>query len=89
VQEPDNRHLDGNALGGDLDSLFGFELTTAVRTCGSCDHAGPIGEHPAYMDGPGAVLRCPSCGSVAMRIVQTPDRIFIEMQGTASLQIPR
>jgi Family of unknown function (DUF6510) len=89
MDEPDNRRLDGNALGGQLAGLFGFELTTAIRTCGSCEHAGPLGEHPAYMDGPGAVLRCPSCGSVALRVVQSPDRIWIEMEGTASLEIAR
>ena len=89
MSEESKRHLDGNAMGGELDSLFGFELTTAIRTCGSCAHAGPIAEHPAFMEGPGAVLRCPSCGSVAMRIVQAPDRIWIEMQGTAALEILR
>jgi hypothetical protein len=89
VNDPDNRRLDGNAMGGELTSLFGFEMTSAIRTCNGCEHTGPVGEHPAYMDGPGAVLRCPSCGQVAMRIVQAPDRLWIDMQGTASLEIAR
>ena len=86
---PDDRRLDGNAIGGQLNSLFGFEMTAAIRTCGGCDHTGPVAEHPAYTDGPGAVLRCPACGCVALRIVESPDRVWIEMKGTAALQIAR
>ena len=89
MNERDDRLLDGNAIGGELNSLFGFEMTSAIRTCGSCTDSSPIAEHPAYTDGPGAVLRCPSCGAVALRIVESPDRIWIEMQGTAALQIAR
>ena len=89
MNDEDSRRLDGNAMAGDLDSLFGFELTTAIRTCASCPHTGPLGEHMAYLDAPGAVLRCPGCGGVALRIVQAPDRLWIEMQGTAALEIAR
>ena len=89
MHQADERHLDGNAMGGELDSLFGFELTAAIRTCAGCAHTDPLGAHPAYTDGPGAVLRCPNCGTVAMRVVQAPDRLWIEMRGTASLEIAR
>ena len=87
--QPDERRLDGNAMAGDLQVLFGFDMTVAVRTCGSCGHAAPLGAHPAYTDAPGAVLRCPSCSDVALRIVAAPDRYWIEMRGTSSLEIPR
>ncbi len=87
--QPDDRHLDGNAMAGELQALFGFDMTIAVHTCGSCGHAAPLGAHAAYTDAPGAVLRCPSCSDVALRIVAAPDRYWIEMRGTSALEIPR
>jgi hypothetical protein len=87
--QPDERRLDGNAMAGDLQALFGFDMTVAVRTCASCGHAAPLGAHPAYTDAPGAVLRCPNCSDVALRIVSSTDRLWIEMRGTGALEIPR
>ena len=89
MHDPDDRRLDGNALAGELETLFGVDVTTAIRTCAGCAHAGPLGEHPLYRDGPGAVLRCPACGAVGLRVVRAPDRVWIEMRGTASLEIAR
>jgi hypothetical protein len=35
------------------------------------------------------VLRCPTCESVMIRIVQTPDAIYLDARGTTYLRLGR
>jgi hypothetical protein len=76
--------LDGNALAGLLDELFGAEITTAQRACGSCGGQSAIGAHRLYQ-GAGAVLRCPACGDVALRVAALGDRHMVQITGTWTL----
>jgi predicted RNA-binding Zn-ribbon protein involved in translation (DUF1610 family) len=64
--------LDGNGVAGLLTEVFGADVTAVVRACGSCGTAAPVGAHRAYR-GAGVVLRCPSCGAVAVRICLSPE----------------
>ena len=41
------------------------------------------------MDGPGIVLRCSICSEVVMRIVETPDGLYLDARGAAYLRLPR
>jgi ribosomal protein L40E len=79
--------LDGNALAGYLVEVFGTEMTTVVRGCQSCGARNPVGAHRAY-PGASAVLRCPACGDLALRITTLPDRHVVELRGTWNLDIP-
>lgn len=79
--------LDGNAYAGVLAELFELELTTAERGCQSCGARRAIGAHRAYR-GAGIVLRCPSCGDIAMRIGLLPDRHVVQLAGRWTLEVP-
>jgi hypothetical protein len=45
----DPRWLDGNALGGLLQELFGAEMTAAPHTCQSCGTERPVAAHRVYL----------------------------------------
>lgn len=79
--------LDGNAIGGLLAEIFAREMTTARGTCASCGAERWVAELVVYAHGPGCVVRCPTCDSVLLRIVQTEGRVWLEARGLRSLEI--
>jgi hypothetical protein len=79
--------LDGNAIGGVLGEIFGREMTVAVGVCGSCGASGPVAELHVYMRAPGIVVRCSTCESVLLKIVQSDRRTWLDLRGIRSLQI--
>ncbi len=82
-----SRWRDGNALAGLLDSIFGADMTVALRRCQSCGTRSALGAHRAY-SGAGAVLRCPACGVVAMRIATHPDGHVVHLAGEWTMDLP-
>jgi ribosomal protein S27AE len=80
------RWLDGNALGGLLQELFGSELTDKPHTCQSCGACNLVATHRLYR-GSGLVLRCPACGAIAMVVAKLRDRYVVHMTGTWRLEI--
>jgi hypothetical protein len=81
-------YVDGNAMAGTLRELFGVEMTVAVGVCAACGNTCEVASLRVYNRAPGAVLRCPTCDSVLMRIVRGPDRTWIDLRGLRTLQIP-
>ena len=79
--------LDGNAAAGMLGDLFAFDVTMAVSTCATCRDARRIAELRAYMDAPGIVLRCASCGAAQLRLVRAGDRDWLDLRGIQVLEI--
>lgn len=84
----ENLRLDGNAAAGVLAELFAVEVTAAVGTCDHCGALDQVGAVHAYR-GAGLVLRCRSCESVLMRIVEGNGRTWIDLRGLRSLEISR
>jgi hypothetical protein len=78
--------LDGNAIAGLLREIFTVEMTTAQSTCGGCGKVHAVGRVDVYLNAPGAVVRCPACEQVLMRIVHGPDRYWIDLSGTRCLE---
>ena len=78
--------LDGNAIGGLLGELFGAELTASPCTCGGCGARDEIARLDVYVSA-GIVVRCRHCESVMVRIVQGRGRTWLDLSGTASLQL--
>jgi Family of unknown function (DUF6510) len=79
--------LDGNAAAGALAEVFVAEMTTAVTTCADCGDARMLGELRAYLQGPGVVLRCATCGTVQIRLVRAPDKAWLDLRGVRTLQL--
>ena len=77
----DDLHTDGNGVAGLLAEVFVTEATVLVRRCRSCGDARALGEHRAY-HGAGVVLRCPSCGAVALRVAVADEALTVEWRGT-------
>jgi predicted RNA-binding Zn-ribbon protein involved in translation (DUF1610 family) len=84
----DSRTLDGNAAAGRLADVFASDATMMRGTCASCGASAMVAECHAYMDAPGTILRCPSCGAAVLRMAQTPGRTWLDLRGTAVLEIP-
>ena len=77
--------LDGNAAGGLLREVFTFEATTARMTCAGCAGSVPMAELRLYAIELGAILRCPSCDDVVVRIAHPPRGIWLDLRGAASV----
>jgi uncharacterized Zn finger protein len=84
----DDLVLDGNAVAGTLSEIYGDDMTTVLAECGGCGKIDPIGGLIAYVHAPGIVLRCTSCSTVLLRIVQTPKRTHVDVRGKRIPQPP-
>jgi Family of unknown function (DUF6510) len=78
--------LDGNAIGGLMLELVGADLTTAGCVCGGCGAHEEMARLDVYM-GAGIVVRCRHCEAVMIRIVQGRGRTWLDLSGTASLEL--
>lgn len=79
--------VDGNAIAGELEQIFGHDMTTAVARCAGCSADAMMATLMAFVRGPGAVLRCPSCQSVIARIVETPTATYLDARGAMYLRM--
>jgi len=82
----DEQRLDGNAIGGVLREIFALEVTAAVSTCASCGAVNEVGRVHVYVRAPGAVVRCPDCEAVLMRVVHGKGRYWLDLTGVRSLE---
>lgn len=81
--------LDGNALGGMMYEMFAMEMTSTPAECANCGNVAEMGALLAFTQAPGMVLRCPACENVVMRIVATPDAMYLDARGAAYVRIRR
>lgn len=81
--------LDGNAVAGLLDEIFGVDLTASPCACAHCGREGAVATLLTFNQAPGVVLRCPACENVVLRIVQTPDAFYLDARGTLFLRLER
>jgi Family of unknown function (DUF6510) len=77
--------LDGNAIGGLLQDVFGTEMTDAQATCATCGATGPVAETMVYLRGPGTVVRCRNCTSMLMVITHVHGLNCVDLSGLAVL----
>jgi hypothetical protein len=81
--------LDGNALAGALEEVFGRDATTATGVCAHCGRTGQLGAQLLYRapGSHGAVLRCSACEGVLLVIVERPATHLVTMSGVVRLEI--
>lgn len=79
--------LDGNAVAGRLEQIFGRDMTMAVARCAGCGIDAEMGALMAFTRGPGVVLRCPTCQAAIARIVETTTAIYLDARGAAYVRI--
>ncbi len=79
--------LDANGVAGLLFDIFGAEMTGEKTECAHCGNEGRMGTLLAFTHGPGIVLRCSACENVMIRIVQTPETIFLDARGAVYLRL--
>ena len=82
----EDHFADGNASAGVFRELFVAEFTAVERTCQSCGDRNAVGAHRSY-EGAGVVLRCPSCGDVALRVASLEHEVVFELRGTWSRRV--
>jgi hypothetical protein len=75
--------VDGNAVAGRLQQIFGRDMTAAVTRCAGCASDAKMGALMAFVRGPGVVLRCPTCQAAIVRIVETSAAIYLDARGAA------
>lgn len=78
--------LDGNAIGGLLLEVFGVEMTTARGVCASCGAHGLVAELIVYLQAPGTVVRCRSCGGLLMVLVDVRGIKCVDLRGLSTLE---
>ena len=81
----DDRHLDGNALGGVFYDLFGRDMTAELGCCAHCGAINAVGSLHVYRSA-GDVVRCPDCGSALIVMVQREDRIRVSFESISWLE---
>jgi hypothetical protein len=81
--------LDGNALAGALQAIFGLEMTANPAECANCGAVNEMGALLAFTQAPGAVLRCPACEAIMLRIVETPEAVYLDARGAAYIRLAR
>jgi Family of unknown function (DUF6510) len=78
--------LDGNAIGGLLLEVFGAEMTTAKGVCAHCGAARELATLVVYLQAPGTVVRCRSCGDVVMVVVDHRGIKCVDLRGLGALE---
>jgi hypothetical protein len=79
--------LDGNAVAGLLSEVLAVEPTLGMAACAGCGTSNQVGALVAYVHGMGAVLHCPGCDAVMLRVGRTPDRVWLDARGMRSLRL--
>jgi hypothetical protein len=77
--------LDGNAIAGQLFDLFGAEMTTATGVCDHCQSVAQVAQLKVYLRAPGTVVRCRTCESIVMVLVEVRGIACVDMRGLARL----
>jgi hypothetical protein len=77
--------LDGNAIAGQLEEIFGRDVTTAIGTCASCGAVGRVAEFVVYLEAPGTVARCRSCRAVLMVVATIREVSCVDLRGLVDL----
>ena len=66
---------------------FTTDITSAEEQCANCGAKRRFAEAHLYAQCPGLVARCALCGHVLLRLVNTQQRVFLDLRGMAYLSV--
>ena len=78
---------DGNLLAGPLSEVFTAEVTTGIARCRNCGRFTVVAELAVYGPDPGLVARCPGCSEAMLRVVRTPESMWLDLSGMSVLRL--
>ena len=81
--------LDGNAIAGLLQDVFGSDMTTATGACARCGDERQLAESMVYVRAPGVVVRCRTCAGVLMVVVEVREVRCVDLTGLELLPTAR
>lgn len=73
-------HVDGNAIGGMLNDVFGRDATDVSGRCRECGAENYVGALLVYRAA-GVVVRCPTCHATLMKLVEARDEVWVDLSG--------
>src|SRR5262249_34893203 len=76
--------VDGNAIAGVLQDVYGRDMTVVTAICASCGDSAAVAECVVYVRAPGSVVRCRSCGNVLAVLVTARGVTCVHLDGTVS-----
>lgn len=79
--------LDGNAIGGLLQEVFGTEMTAAFGTCAHCGSRRQVAEFVVYLGGPGTVARCRDCQALLIVVTRRQTMNCVDLTGLSDLAV--
>ena len=79
--------LDGSAAAGAFSVALGSDASMIQIVCAHCGYSSPLAEERAYVDGPGATLRCARCALVVGRVATTPAGTWLSLAGSQSWRL--
>jgi DNA-directed RNA polymerase subunit RPC12/RpoP len=56
--------------------------------CAHCGSTSALAALHVYARAPGHVARCPGCGEVVLRMVRSPDAVWLDLRGAVRLRVP-
>jgi Family of unknown function (DUF6510) len=77
--------LDGNSAAGILSEVFVPDITTTHAMCANCRTMRSLGALPVYGQSMGAVMRCPHCDAIVLRVTRTPKGLWLDPTGARLL----
>jgi hypothetical protein len=84
---PRKDYMDGNAAAGVFSNIFAADITSARGKCVNCGNEAVVAAARLYPDDHGMVLRCSSCESVLVRVVETDHSTCLDLRGLSFLEI--
>jgi hypothetical protein len=79
--------VDGNAVAGEMQQIFGRDMTMAVARCAVCSADSEMGALLAFTHSPGVVLRCSACQAAMVRMVETPLALYLDVRGALFIRL--
>jgi hypothetical protein len=82
-------YVDGSAAAGELSKIFAVDVTAAEGQCAHCGAIKRFADARLYTQSPGIVARCTVCEHVLLRLVNTPQRVLLDVRGMTYLSFDR